>query len=351
MTNLTRIAISARKAIRYGIFGMIFLIVGKVVLDIAIALYLTIFPPGPPPPTVKFGKLSVIPFPEKNIETNYTYVLETPEGGLPVEFTTQAKVFFMPKVNPNLLSLDLAKERAKSLNFSEEDPQQITESIYRFKNPKFPTVLEMNIVNGVFSITYDLNADRTPLEQKPPAAEIAATNFRALLTETDILPEDLSGPTSHSFYKLSDGQLVSVLSLSESDLIKVNLFRKAYEEMPSLTENPNEANVWAIISGSTNKDQQVIASEYHYFPVDESQSSTYPIKTPQQAYDELVAGTVYIADPGSNKKGDTIKIRRVYLAYFDPEVPSDFYQPIFVFEGDNGFTAYTPAVTPDYYGE
>lgn len=316
----------------------------------AIGVYLTVFPPGPPPPTVKFGKLTAIPFPKNNVEANFKYVLETPEGGLPPEFTTQAKVFFMPKVNPNLLSLDAAKEKSKSLNFTGE-PEQITETIYRFKHAEFPTVMEMNIVTGVFSITYDLNADRSPLETKPPAAELAASNFRGRLTEADILPTDLDGPTSHSFYKLSDGQLASAISLSEGDVVKVNLFRKNYDDLPSLTANPNEANVWAIISGSQDKDQQIVASEYHYFPVDETQFSTYPIKTPETAYNELIGGTAFIADPGLNKKEDTLKIRRVYLAYFDPEVPSDFFQPIFVFEGDNGFTAYVPAVTPDYYGE
>lgn len=348
MTNLTRIAISSRKAIRYGIFGIIFLIVGKFVFDVASAVYLTVFPPGPPPATVKYGPLHPIPFPQNNVEASYQYIVETPEGGLPTDIPTQAKVFFMPKVNPNLLSLDVAKEKATALDFSEE-PQQITETIYRFRNPKVPSVLEMNIVTGVFSITYDLNADRTPLDSKPPAAEIAATSFRELLTEANVLPDDLTGPTSHSFFKLSDGQFINAISLSEADVIKVNLFRKPYDELPSLTANPNEANVWAIISGSTNKDQKIVASEYHYFPVDESQFSTYPIKTPEEAYGNLVASQAYFADPGLNKKGDTIKIRRVYLAYFDPEIPADFYQPIYVFEGDNGFTAYVPAVTPDYY--
>ena len=99
-----------------------------------------------------------------------------------------------------------------------------------------------------------------------------------------------------------------------------------------------------------NKDQQIIAAEYHYHPVDETQFSTYPIKTPTEAFDELQTGTPFIADKGVNKDGANLKIRRVYLAYFDPEEETDFYQPIYVFEGDNGFTAYVPAVTSNYYG-
>jgi len=43
-----------------------------------------------------------------------TYVLETPEGGLPTNIPNQAKVFFMPKPSANLLALDVAKEKAKT---------------------------------------------------------------------------------------------------------------------------------------------------------------------------------------------------------------------------------------------
>lgn len=350
MTSLTRIAITARKAIRYTIFAIIFLIVGKFLLDGAIAIYLKVFPPGPPPPTVKFGKLTKIPFPAKGAKPNLTYSLETPEGGLPTNIPTQAKVFFMPKPSSNLLALDLAKEKAKSLGFTSE-PVQESNTIYKFSNPTFPSVFETNIITGTFSISYDLSADRSPISVKPPAAEIAASEFRSALSSAGLLPDDLTGPTTHNFYKLSSGTLAPALSLSDSDVVKVNLFRKNYDNLPSMTSDPNEANVWAIVGGATTREQQIIASEYHYYPVDESQYATYPIITPAEAYNLLQSEQIYIADMGLNKDGDSLKIRRIYLAYFDPETESDFFQPIYVFEGDNGFTAYLPAVSPTYYGQ
>lgn len=324
--------------------------VGKVVLDAGIALYKKVFPAPPPPPTVKFGTLTKIPFPDNGITAKLSYTLETPEGGLPTTIPTQAKVFFMPKINPTLLSLDVATEKARAMDF-DGTPEQISDTIYRFGTANFPSILEMNIVTGTFSISYDLVADRSPIDQKPPVSDVAATRFKAFLTSADILPEDLTGPITHEFFRLSEGRLAPAISLSESDVIKVNLFRKAYDELPSLTGNPNEANVWGIMSGATTRNQQIIAAEYHYFPVDETQFSTYPIKTPSEAYNELTNGTPFIADLGLNKDGGALKIRRIYLAYFDPEVASDFFQPIYVFEGDNGFIAYIPAVTADYYGE
>lgn len=114
--------------------------------------------------------------------------------------------------------------------------------------------------------------------------------------------------------------------------------------------------MWGIISGSQQRQQQIIAAEYHYFPVDETKFGTYPIITPQAAFEELKKGQAYIATSGQYKNGDSLKIRKVYLAYFDPDVSSDFYQPIYVFDSadndpENSFVGYVPAVEPEYYAQ
>jgi hypothetical protein len=350
MTSLTQIAITARKIIRYGVLLIIFLVVGDILLNAGTTIYRKIFPAPPPTPTVKFGKLTKIPFPSNGTQAKLTYVLETPTGGLPTDIPTQAKVYFMPQQNPDLLSLDKAKSESAALGFG-SDAQQLSDTVYKFVSPSVPSTLEINIVTGTFSISYNLASDKSPLTLRPSVSEVAASEFRSILSGANVLPADLTGPVTNNFLKLSNGQLVTALSLSESDVIKINLFRKNYDNLPSITGNPNQANVWAIISGSQNQSQQIVACEYHYFPVDESQYSTYPIITPADAFASLQAGNAFIADLGLNKDGDTLKIRRVYLAYFDPDSVTEFYQPIYVFEGDNGFIAYLPAVTSSYYGQ
>lgn len=324
-------------------------------LGIGISFYLQIFPPAPPPPTVKFGKLAKIPFPINKLNPKLTFTLETATGGLPTDLPPQAKIYFMPKVNSNLLSLDTAKNNATSLGFTDPNPLQETDALYKFKNPNYPSTMEVNIITGAFSIGYDLTADRTPLVNRPPVAEVGASAFRAALSASNQLPDDLTGPMIPDYLKLTNGALASVLALSEADVVKVNLFRKAYDKLPSLTSSPNQSNVWAIVSGSGQKGQQIVAAEYHYFPVDESQFSTYPLVTPQEAFSELQAGKVFVASMGQYKDGDSLKIRKIYLAYYDSDTSADFYQPIYVFDsGDNdpanSFIAYLPAVSPTYYG-
>jgi hypothetical protein len=254
----------------------------------------------------------------------------------------------MPKNSANLLSLDAAKNKAGALGFG-TGQQQLSDTVYKFKNPYYQAYLQMNIITSTFSISYDLTNDKTPLDFKPPMAEVAATSFSSLLSDAGMMPSDLTGPITHDFLKISNGELISALSLSESNFVKVNFFRKAYDNLPSLTANPNQANVWAIVSGANNKAQQIIAAEYHYHAVDESQYSTYPIKTPEEAFSELQNGQAFIATPGLNNDGDSLKIRHIYLAYFDPNMITEYFQPIYVFEGDNGFIAYLSAVTGDYY--
>ena len=50
---------------------------------------------------------------------------------------------------------------------------------------------------------------------------------------------------------------------------------------------------------------------------------------------------------GNNSK-DRIVIRNISLAYYDSDEPQEYLQPIFIFEGDNDFVAYLPAITGEY---
>ena len=347
MTRLTQVAITTRKIIRYSIYFVIFLIVGRIVLNIGIGIFNILFPKPPPAPTVSFGKLPKLPFPEKTSPT-FTYQVQTADGELPV-FANQAKVFFMPKPSSSFASLDSTIQKASSLGFPSA-PQKISDTTYRFTNRDNTSTLEINIINGSFSISYNLAADPSPLSVRPPAPEIAASNVKSYLTSGGVLPDDLTGPTSNVFLKIQGQSLVPAVSLSEASLVKVNFFRKAYEEFPAVTADPQESNVWFLVSGLTQREKQIVAAQFHYFLVDEQQSSTYPIKTTQEALQELQNNGAYIASTGVGNTG-SVTIRKIYLGYYDPGTPASFYQPVFVFEGDRGFMAYVPAVTGQYYGD
>ena len=348
MTPLTKTAILVRKIIRYSFFAIVGIIVARGLILTSYRAFRYFVPKPPPPPTLGFGKLPTLPFPKRDPVDGVTYTLETPDGSLP-NLTTQLRVYFMPKLSPNLLSYDGAKERAELLGYSKTG-QPVSETVYNFNHEKEPSVLKMNTVTGAFSISYDLTKDKTPIERIPPAPEVAAGKVREFLSAGNSLPEDLTGPMSPEFIKFSGGNLVSALSLSDSNLVKINLYRKSFEEYPSLPPNPFEANIWFMIAGTRESEKEIIAAEYHYYPVDETRFETYPIKSAAAAWEELKQGGGFMANFGKNDNKQIV-IRRVYLAYFDPNIGTEFLQPIIVFEGDNNFFAYVPAASPEFYGE
>src|SRR3989339_612150 len=147
MTTLTQASIGSRKIIRYSIYLIIFLIIGRIVLIAGIGIYKKVFPPAPTPATVSFGRLSKLPFPEKQ----------------------KFKLNFNP------------------------DPQKITESIYKFYHKFAPAVLETDIITGAFSISYDLKIDPTPLSVRPNQPEVSASTIRSFLSNAGLLPSDLTG--------------------------------------------------------------------------------------------------------------------------------------------------------------
>jgi hypothetical protein len=348
MASLTYVAVTARRAIRYGIYFILLILVGRLILALGLNVYKTVFPPPPPPPTVAFNRLTPLPFPTKENLPQFTYTVETPSGGLP-KFPDQRKVYFMPKISASLTSLEDAKKKAAGMGFTSQ-PQQVTSNIYKFTNPNSNATLEMNIINGVFSISYDLANDPVPLTSQPPTQQLGTAEITAYLAKGGSKPEDLTGDPDQkpTFLKVGAQGLTTVSSLSEANIIRINMWRKDYDELPPKTPDPNYANVWFMLSGDSKADRKVIAAEFHYFPVDEEQVSTYPTKTTQQALEDLKAGRGYIANlkPGSDGK---VTIRRIYQAYYDPGEYYEYYQPIFVFEGDPDFVAYVPAVTSEYY--
>lgn len=348
MATLTESSIYARKSLRYFIYFVIFIIIARFSLNIVITIYKKIFPPAPTPPTVAFDILTPLPFPEKE-KINLNFSLETPEGGLPI-FSDQADVYFMPKPSANLLSLDFSKSKVQKLGFN-TDALEVSDSIYRFYHKSSPSNIEMDIISGSFSINYDLASDPSPLTVRPAQPEVGITQIRTFLSGANLMPPDITGIVKHKFLKAQGNGFIEALSLSDANLVRLDFFRRNYSDLPIVTNEPNKANIWFMVSGFRERGKDVIAGEYHYFSVDESQLATYPIKTSEMAWQELNSGNYYLASNSALTEGTNVKIRKIYLAYYDPGVYTEFFQPVVVFEGDNDFTAYVPAVTSDYYGK
>lgn len=348
MATLTHTAIVTRKIIRFGFYGIILLFVGRIILGVAISAYQKANPEPPPAPTVEFGRLPKIEFPKKD-QPEFTYTLQTVDGELP-QLPPQSKVYLIPRPSIHFFSLKEARSKSISLGYTGRE-EELNQTLYRFYHQSVPAYLEMSTATGFFTLSYDLNADSSPLTQQPLSEQVASAQVRSFLSAAGLLhPELAEGSTKTELLKVENGNLVRAISLSEAKAVKVNIVRKSYDKIPTVTLNPNEGNVWFIATGVRDPGKQIIAGKYNFLAINEKASATYPIKTSQEAWNELIAGGGYIANQGENKPGEQVVIREVYLANLDAASGS-FLQPVVVFEGDREFVAYVPAITSEYYGQ
>lgn len=347
MATLTETAIAFRKFIKLGIFAVILIVIFRLGLFVFNTYLRVAKPPPAPAPTVAFGKLPKIAFPEK-LHPELTLRLETPTGGTP-NLGDRAEVYLMPQARPSFSALDEARVTAAKLNFRNV-PTEITERRYRWESSEFlPSTLEMDIISGSFILKRNWQADPTILSDKQlPGEKQAETETKAWLRQAGLGDEELNqGKVVINYLTFQSGQYVKAVSLSEADFVRVDLFRPNIKELPALTEDPEKGAVRVIFSGSAEAEKRIVQAEYNYFPANTNESATYPIKNASQAWRELQTRQGYIAAIGNNPE-NVIAVRRIYLAYFDSMTPQGFLMPVIVFEGDNGFFGYVEAITNEW---
>ncbi|MFC1790398.1 hypothetical protein ACFLZP_02875 [Patescibacteria group bacterium] len=350
MATLTEAAYHTRRAIKIVIFVLIGLIGLKIIQKTFNIAWKRLNPPRPPAPTVSFGKLPNLKFPEnKDLPESLNFRLETIEGKLPL-FSNILQVYFIPKNLYTYLTLERAQNRAKLLGFTNHpnQPFQEEKTIYQWEIKNFfPSSLTMDIISQNFQFEYDYRRDQALL-----AAPATLNNDQALvelkryLAKVGILHNDLKkGTANFTPYRYIGSQLVRADSISETDFIKVNLFREPIKKFEILPANPYEANISALVSKSDQR--RIVQLDFAYFQIDQEVWATYPTKDTTQAWEELKNGQGHIANLGDNETGEIV-IRKVSLAYFDPPTYQPYLQPVFVFSGDHRFTAYVPAITDQW---
>ena len=89
-------------------------------------------------------------------------------------------------------------------------------------------------------------------------------------------------------------------------------------------------------------DKQFVSLEYNYFPVELETSAVYPLISVAEAWQRMQKGGGFVAKstPGT----ESVVVRDVYLAYYDSDIPQQFLQPVYVFETEDEFLGFVPAV-------
>lgn len=351
MISLTEYAYYTRKTINYGIIGLIVVIILRIIWTVSAAAWIAAHPAPPPPPNMAFGKLPAPVFPDSGKNYSLDFKLETISGNFP-ESSPSARVYFMPIANANLLGLDRASEKAKKMGFNKA-PLTVSREEYLWTDELNPLrTLKINVVNGNLTLRYDYHQDQTVYQAKDlPLADAAINEAKDTLQNYDLLRDDLAvGDTKVTNLKEVGGILTEVSGVSDANFVRVQFLRSAFDKMNVLTPSLEEAPTSLTFSGSRDAVKRVAALDYKYQMIDPENSATYPIKTPQTAWDELKRGAGYVA--GKPKSGGkTVTVRNIYLAYYDSLMLQTYLEPVYVFDGDDNFRAYIPAVNSQWLGQ
>ncbi|KKS61807.1 MAG: hypothetical protein UV29_C0030G0010 [Candidatus Collierbacteria bacterium GW2011_GWD2_42_50] len=259
------------------------------------------------------------------------------------------RVYTQPVKRSTFTDAEKAIETAAALGFLFK-PEQKSGSNYVWTNQdQLNSRLDMNIISGHFSLTRQW-------QNNPALASMASfTSDKAVIMDTEnylsrvgLLNSDIVGVEKVTYLKDDGGKLAVALSLSDADFVQLDLFRKNLDEVevvasyPFYRGDPNKGLIRVIVSGSKNLSDKIINLSYGYNKIDYTKNGTYPIKTGEEAWAELESGSGFVYQGDS--KAAEVKIRRVFLGYYDADVSTGYAMPVYIFLGDQGFTAYVSAV-------
>lgn len=334
-----------RQAVKFIVIGLVVLIVGRTLLTAAINYYKAVNPPAPPPPTMGFGPLPSIQFPPQADEDKPKgYTLEYP-GRLPT-FGDRAKVFFMPKPSLSLLSDERVRAIANQYQFKTQ-PEVLGNERYRWtKSQPLESTLEIDAKTLNLRLETNFLSKPELLSRKRPMEENqAASRLKSFLSSTNLLPPDSATSTAQITYlKALGSDLQPAASLSDADFLQVDLSRYPIDgKYNFFSPEGTKAIAYGIISSALTGNDSVVRLHLNYFPINYQQVETYPLRSTESAWRLLQGGEGYIVNPGVT---ETAVVRNVTLGYYEAFEEQSYFQPIYVFTGDDGFMGYVPAIDP-----
>ena len=100
-----------------------------------------------------------------------------------------------------------------------------------------------------------------------------------------------------------------------------------------------------LVIGSGERESLVVNARFFY-QKSTDKSATYPIKTAEEAFEELKNGKGRVVSQNGNDLN--IVIKNVYLGFYSEGKLQDYLMPVIVFEGTNDFIAYVSAVKDEW---
>lgn len=353
MSQLTEISIVTKKAAFWLVIVFITYIILKFSFDAFVIYWKKTHPVPLTPPDVRFGKLVAPDFSFVSTSSSgLKFKLQNVEG-LPIKDATAAgRVYSMPKKLPTLLDTQKVRDFVAKIGFT--DPEEpLSSTLYRFTDPKDKLrTLEIDTTNRNFKLKYDYKNNPAVFTGGTVADKDAAIKeVKDYITFNSLFDGSvLKGKITAKLltYNPQTQTAGAASSLSDTNLLKINFFKNDLDGKKILPPGYTESYNFALYTPSSMVDKRILEIFYTFWPIDSDDFATYPLRSSEAAWQDLADGYAFVIKLGNNNSSDQIIIRNIYLAYYDSEEPQNYLQPVYVFEGDNDFVAYLPAISSDW---
>jgi len=272
--------------------------------------------------------------------------------GRPVTSTDSARVMYIPPTVTRLGYVTQLTLMGQAAGFETQvDGYTLNGLTARYENPE--RSLTVDITN--FNFTYELNYQAKPeifdTATIPKNEDTAKEGAKAYLRKMGKYTSDLSRGYESVLYLRYDtitDTLQVVPDSSQANVVEVGFFRENIDALTAVSETFYKSHNYVIMVFSAQNPETpiVIKSQVKYFDKDAESAATYPLKTGDEAWAELISGRGAIVSAGQNT--NQITVRDMYVGYYDPTTYMEYLQPVYVFLGDNNFAAYVPAVKSEY---
>ena len=348
MFTLSDASDDTKKILKWLGIGLVAIICLFLLIKALLFIKEVFYPTPPPKPTVAFGKLQPAFFPGNITGKKFTYSINTNSGNLP-SFPGQIKVYVINPNEPDLLGLSKMQAKFYNGGFAGK-PVELSNQLYRWSSDPLrqgiPKTIDGNIVDSSFTINSNFINDSFVLSGKNLPNERGAIEVSSsFLQNMSFLSKDLDlTKTKTKLFSIQGGRLAPSTSVSNSQVIEVDYYQADINKLPIYYEDSTASNIGMLVAGSLSGGE-IVGGKYANQSVTD-RASTYPIITSDEAFDKLKKGQSFISSYFGT--GTQIAITNVFLAYYISSKPQDFAIPVFVFQGNDGFYAYVPAVTDEW---
>ncbi|MEN9327264.1 MAG: hypothetical protein RI947_72 [Candidatus Parcubacteria bacterium] len=342
--TLTELSFYSRRLMPAGIISVLMLMIFFYIFQILLLVTPDVAP-GKPTLNTVFEKIKIPDIPEASRSAKYKFTLDTIEGQ-PVTATSAGYVYFLPPSTTKLQFKDKTYRMAQTIGIDTDvvKHQLINQIQYLFQDGT--QKLTVDITNFNFSYDYKLELDQDILPDiKPPPSQPEIKNTAIdFLKSIGRYPDELSQGKLNIIYmnfNPATKTIDVVQDPKEANMVEVDFYRPDVQAYPIVSRKYFNSQNYVVLVYYRSL-FKIVKAQVQFFEKSSEQVGMYPLKTGDKAWQDFVDGKGYVTvAPGGQKD---IKIKQMFLGYYDPDIYQQYLQPIYVFLGENNFVGYVPAV-------